>query len=246
MRVCRIDKATAQAIIVAKHYRKSLGIFWHGFGLFRDERIVGVCVFGQPSASIQKHAFSCRTFPLLELTRLVVDEGINNGASFLIANSLKMLKKPCAVVSYADTAQGHTGIVYQATNWLYTGAVKAHDSFYLVNGEKLHPITIRDRFGATKPAQWAKSNGVETIKPMPKHRYFYLLGKKQETKAMRALLNYRVECGYPKGEKAMYNSGPSCASVLSATKTGGRLSPESSQSRQRISHVQPQWFGELV
>jgi hypothetical protein len=28
------------------------------------------------------------------------------------------------LVSYADTRQGHMGIVYQATNWIYTGMTK--------------------------------------------------------------------------------------------------------------------------
>jgi hypothetical protein len=31
------------------------------------------------------------------------------------------MAKSTILVSYADTAQGHSGIVYKATNWIYTG-----------------------------------------------------------------------------------------------------------------------------
>jgi hypothetical protein len=71
--VKRIDKSIADLIISNKHYSKRLGIFWEGFGLFNDNKLIGVCCFGQPSAPIQKHAFKDRNFRLYELTRLVVD-----------------------------------------------------------------------------------------------------------------------------------------------------------------------------
>jgi hypothetical protein len=35
-----------------------------------------------------------------------------------------MLPKPTIVVSYADTAMGHIGYIYQASNFLFTGTTK--------------------------------------------------------------------------------------------------------------------------
>lgn len=215
MKVERISKAVAEPVIKNKHYSRRLGIFWEGFGLYADGVLRGVCCYGQPSAPIQKHSFKNRDFRLYELTRLVVDAGVKNGASFLIANSLKMLtQKPCAVISYADSAHGHCGIVYQATNWLYTGAVVAHDSLYQVGNEILHPMTIRDRYGVTEPAKWAKDNGHQQVKPKEKHRYFYLIGSKAQKAAMLQCLAYPVESGYPKAEKSMYDAGPECAEFV--------------------------------
>lgn len=212
MRVERIDKQTAQAVVEKKHYSRRLGIFWEGYGLFDGDNIVGVCCYGQPSAPIQKHAFKDRNFRLYELTRLVVDTGIENGASILVGRSLQMLtEKPSAVISYADTSQGHCGIVYQATNWTYTGAVVAHDSLYIVDGEKLHPMTVRDRFGVTEPAKWARDNGIQVVKPDQKHRYFYFLGTKRQKSEMAARLSYPVIDEYPKREKAMYDAGMPCS-----------------------------------
>jgi hypothetical protein len=214
MKVISITKQVAKYVIEAKHYRKTLGIFWYGFALIKDDKLVGVCVFGQPSAPIQKHAFANRDFPLMELTRLVVDDGVKNGASFLIANALKQLNKPCAVISYADSAQGHCGIVYQATNWVYTGAVTAHSNLYRIDGEILHSMTLRDRYGVTNSVAWAKQNDIEIIPPKPKHRYFYFVGSKREVASMKSKLKYKTLTSYPKSNKTVYDSGESCESVL--------------------------------
>ena len=215
MEVRRITKAEASVVVCAKHYTRRLGIFWEGFGLFADGALVGVACYGQPSAPIQKHAFRDRDFRLYELTRLVVDRGVGNGASTLIGRSLQMLnERPAAVISYADGGQGHCGIVYQATNWLYTGAVKAHDSLYLVGGEKLHPMTIRDRYGVTEPAAWAREHGHEKIAPQPKHRYFYFVGSKSDRRRMLSRLAYLVLPEYPKADKTLYDCGPSVEQCL--------------------------------
>lgn len=217
MIVKRINKATADAIISLKHYSGRLGIMWEAFGLFEAGVLMGVCCYGQPSAPIQKHAFTDRDFRLYELTRLVVDRGApRNSASFLISQSLKLLKEqPCAVVSYADSAHGHSGIVYQATNWLFTGSTKAHDSLYLVDGVKTHVMTIIDRFKVTDPGRWAKENGIERIKPGLKHRYFTFSGSKTEKRRMLKKLRYPIIAEYPKSDKTLYDCGVSIPDLMS-------------------------------
>jgi hypothetical protein len=210
----RIPKKLAQTVVEAKHYSRRLGIFWEGFGLYQDGALLGVCCFGQPSAPIQKHAFRDRDFRLYELTRLVVEAGVPNGASTLIAGALRQLAvRPAAIISYADSAHGHCGIVYQATNWLYTGAVKAHDSLYLIDGVPTHPMTLRDKLGVLDPTAWAKANNVETIPPMEKHRYFQFVGTTAQRKAMLTRLAYPVLPIYPKRDKVTYDAGPSIAAL---------------------------------
>ena len=218
MEVRKIDKQTAQNVIINKHYTKRLGIFWEGFGLYDGQKLIGVCCYGQPSAPIQKHAFKERDFRLYELTRLVVDRDVKNGASILVGRSLQMLsEKPSAIISYADSSQGHCGIVYQATNWIYTGAVTAHDSLYMVNGEKLHPMTLRDRYGVTEPAKWAKENGYKQVKPEPKHRYFQFVGNRKDCHKMKNKLNYHVVSQYPKSEKTTYDDGDKCSRYIESS-----------------------------
>lgn len=190
-----------------KHYSRRPSIFWAGFGLVIDDLIQGVVVYGQPSPPIQRHAFRDREFKLYELARLVVQTTERNAASFLIGQSLRMLEPHCAVVSYADSEWGHCGIVYQATNWLYTGATVSHDHMYIVDGVRTHPMTLRER-GITDPKRWARENGVATAKPLQKHRYFYLRGSRRQVKDMKAALSYPVLPDYPKGDKQTYDAGP--------------------------------------
>lgn len=207
MRVIPCNKRICDLFVTEKHYSRKPSIFWAGFALVIDDTIQGVCVFGQPSPPLQKYAFTARDFKFYELSRLVVQTKEKNAASFLVGNALRKLQKPAAIVSFADTAKSHAGIVYQATNWYYTGATVSHDTLYLVEGEVLHPMTIRDRFQTTEPKKWAKANNIPTIRPMQKHRYFFFVGSKNEKAAMLQKLRYPVINTYPKMDQNRYDDG---------------------------------------
>jgi hypothetical protein len=208
MNVIQITKQTAEQFVLTKHYSRRASIFWTAFGLEEQGLITGVVVYGQPSPPIQKHAFKDRDFRLYELTRVVVQSKTKNASSYLVANSLKMLEpKPCAVISYADMEQNHCGIIYQATNWFYTGSTKSHDKSYLVDGKRVHPMTLRDK-GITDPTRWAKENGVVMIKPMEKHRYFQFVGNRRQRQIMRDKLKYPILNTYPKCDQRRYDDGP--------------------------------------
>lgn len=206
-RVVALTKKQCEDFVVNKHYSRRASTFWAGYGLVINNKVEGVVVYGQPSPAIQLHAFKQRNFRLYELTRLVIQTDEKNAASFLIGNSLKLLEKPSAVVSYADSEYGHAGIVYQATNWLYTGSTVSHDHAYIIDGKRTHPITLRDR-GITDPKRWAKENGIETVRPMRKHRYFYFNGSRSEKASMLKKLAYKVVSQYPKMDRGSYDDGP--------------------------------------
>lgn len=207
LEVVEATKSLCEEFVVKKHYSRRASIFWKGFALVDGANVCGVCVFGQPSPPIQKHAFKDRDFKLLELSRLVIQTPERNAASFLVSHSLRMLDAPCAVVSYADSEQGHCGIVYQATNWIYTGSTVSHDRAYIVEGKRVHPMTLRDK-GITDPVRWAKENNVQTIKPLPKHRYFYLVGNQKQRKRMKEKMSYQAINQYPKCDQSRYDDGP--------------------------------------
>lgn len=207
MQVVPIEKRVADIFVCLKHYSQRASIFWQGFGLVEDGHIVGVVVYGQPSPPIQKHAFADRDFRLFELSRLVIQTKTKNAASFLVGRSLKMLApQPCAIVSYADMEQSHCGIVYQATNWLYTGATKSHDKAYLVDGKRVHPMSLRDK-GITNPTAWARTNNITMVAPMKKHRYFTFAGNARDKKMMQSKLNYPALSQYPKCDQSRYADG---------------------------------------
>lgn len=209
MTVVPLSKTVCERFVLAKHYSHRASIFWAGFGLESDGMIEGVVIYGQPSPPVQRHAFKDRDFQLFELSRLVIQTAEPNAASFLVANSLQqLLPRPCAVVSYADTEWGHCGYVYQATNWRYTGATKSHDHAYLVDGRRVHPITLRDR-GISDPKRWARENNIKTIPPLPKHRYFIAVGSSRQKRKIWEKLVYPVVTPYPKLDPARYDDGPS-------------------------------------
>lgn len=207
MNVIPIDKATAELFVKKKHYSRRASVFLAAFGLEIGGKIEGVVVYGMPSPAVNRHAFRDRDFRLYELSRLVVQTKERNAASILVGRSLQMLPAPCAVVSYADTEQGHSGIIYQATNWTYTGATVSHDHLYMIDGERLHPMALRDR-GITDPKRWAKDHGIETVRPSPKHRYFFSIGDRRQRRSIMNRLVYPVVHEYPKSEQTRYDDGP--------------------------------------
>lgn len=210
-RIIPIAKKQAETLVLARHYSRRASIFWAAFGLVIDDKIEGAVVYGQPSPPIQRHAFRNRDFRLYELSRLVIQTRESNAASFLVGRSLRLLEKPSAVVSYADGEWGHFGAIYQATNWFYTGATKSHDHAYLIDGKRVHPITLRYK-GISDPKRWARENNISTIPPEPKHRYFFLNGSPGQRRKMLKTLAYPI-VPYPKGNQRRYDDG-ACVTLL--------------------------------
>jgi len=204
-----ISYKEAMVWCLEKHYAKRKPMYQHAFALVENGMIEGVVVYGRPPVQIEKKMKKGlgENFTTYELVRLVVQSETKNACSLLVGKSLKMLPKNNIVVSYADTAMGHSGIVYQATNWLYTGGNKAHDSEYIVNGKKMHPKTITERLGITAVAKWAKENNIERIPPKIKHRYFFINTGKKERKRMIKDFPYEIMSEYPKSKKTMYDAG---------------------------------------
>lgn len=210
MKVLPIKNEEAEPWLLYKHYAKRIPIIRFAFGLYENNKLVGIVTYGPtPTPQVQKFMLGLGwENNIVELNRLCIETKTKNAASFLISNSLKMLPKPMAVVSYADGGQGHIGYIYQATNFIYTGAVTAHDDEYMVNGKKTHARSLAAR-GITNPKEWAKQNNIQIIKAKPKHRYVYFCGNKQQKKLMKYLLTYKIFDKYPKGESKRYDAGGS-------------------------------------
>jgi hypothetical protein len=208
MKVLPIKSQEAEPWLLYKHYAKRMPIIKYAFGLYENNLLVGVVTFGPtPTPAVQTYMLGDGwADKILELNRLCVESNNKNAASFLVARSLQLIPKPMAIVSYADGGQGHVGYIYQATNFIYTGAVTAHDAEYLINGKKTHARTITAS-GITNPKEWARQNNIEIIKPKPKHRYVYFCGNKKQKAEMMSLLTYPIVKEYPKGESKRYDAG---------------------------------------
>ncbi len=167
------------------------------FGLFRGGEVVGVIVYGTPSSAPLRSGICGpdRAGDVVELCRLWIQDGQpKNSASHLIGRTLPKCGKPI-VVSFADTSQGHVGVVYQATNWIYTG-LSAKRTNWTIEGDARHCQTIADKHTA---AQLRETYGAAfTLQPRPlKHRYVYFNCDRKTRQELLSLLRYPV-LPYPK------------------------------------------------
>lgn len=192
MKVIPIKNEETYPWLLEKHYAKRIPSISFSFGLYKNNELFGVVTFGMPASNtlcegicgVENKQY------VLELNRLCLQENNKNEASFLISNAIKQLPKPKIIVSYADTAQGHVGYVYQATNFLFTGTTKIRTD--MDAGEGKH------HRHATDPS-------IRKVRSA-KHRYVFIHGTKTQKNKLLKDLNYEIE-KYPKGEIKRYDAG---------------------------------------
>lgn len=159
------------------HYAKAVPVNPIGFSVFNSKsEWCGCILYGQGANNNISQPYNLRPGQVVELVRMALN-GKQESTSKAMAISLKILPKylPLVrlVVSYADIDQGHSGIIYQATNWFYEGCFgNGSVSCYIVNGKKLHKKSIYSMI---------KSNSFEEIKKRldPNAKQFVSLGKRK-------------------------------------------------------------------
>jgi hypothetical protein len=207
MKVLPIKNEETYPWLLEKHYAKRIPQIMFAFGLYEEDRLMGVVTYGIPASPSLCMGICGKEYAdkVLELNRVCLQNNDKNQASFLVANSIKLLPKPSIVVSYADTGQGHVGYVYQATNFIYTG-LSANRVDWTVKGlEHKHSKTLSD--GMTLESIKEKyGDDFYYTERSRKHRYIYFHGDKRQKKLMNQLLKYKTE-PYPKGDSQKYDSG---------------------------------------
>ena len=195
MKVLPINTFEVEPWLLEKHYAKRMCPISYAFGLYEDNQLVGVVTYGVPASPFLCMGVCGEEYKdiVLELNRLCLNDGIKNGASFLVGKSLQMLPKPTIVVSYADTSMNHIGYIYQASNFIFTGTTKERTDMAGENGKH-----SRHNLGKSE----------NRINRSAKHRYIYFVGNKHQKKLLMNKLNYSIEA-YPKGNSQRYNSGKS-------------------------------------
>lgn len=109
-------------------------------GVWEAGVFCGCVVFGRGGAQHIGTPYGLDQSKVCELVRVALGNH-QTPTSRIISIALKMIAKEfCGirlVVSYADSAQSHLGIIYQATNWIYVGVSKG-DTEVLINGKWCH------------------------------------------------------------------------------------------------------------
>ena len=196
--------------LLNRHYAKRKCPISYAFGAYRSGKLVGVVTFGTPASAPLREGVAGKDWSesVLELNRLCC-ESEKNLASELVGKSLRMLTKPSLVVSYADTAQGHVGYIYQATNFIYTGLSAKRTDWKIKGREHLHGATVADESrGQVNRVEWMREKYGDDfyLEDRPrKHRYVFFCGSRRQRKDMRSALRYDEE-PYPKGESRRYDT----------------------------------------
>jgi hypothetical protein len=192
-----IHTTEAEPFILNRHYAHRMCSISHAFGAYDMEtenrgNLIGVVTYGMPASPSLCVGVCGEEWKdkVLELNRLCCDSR-ENLASYLVGTSLRMLPKPLIIVSYADTAQGHVGYIYQATNFIYTGlSAKRTDVFNPLGKHSRHTE------GLDTSIRQDRSR---------KHRYIYICAHKRDKKTILGALNYKAE-PYPKGDSKRYDT----------------------------------------
>ena len=196
----RIPCKTAKAYIIKNHYSHGChnapspcyGLYEWGDGI----KLIGVLMFATPcSEAVRESVFgSERKDSVIELHRLhILDVTPTNTESWFIAKCLKLLKRDLprvkAVVSFADSTEGHEGTIYQATNFFYIGKTGECVFYMDQSGRLRHPR----QNGVRITPEMAAERGWKPVKRLAKNRYLaFVASSKRERKELIAMCKYDI------------------------------------------------------
>jgi hypothetical protein len=186
--VSKIDQRSACLFVSQHHYAGGMGNAAIPFGLFDNptSKLMGVIAFHAPiSENVRASVFGeDHKDSVIELHRMAIHpDAPHNTATWFISRALDALKehkpKYKAVISMADTTEGHDGTVYQAANADYYGTT-GKATFYRDGMDRLR--APRQCGENITPAE-AEERGWKVEKREAKHRYVFWLPDEYESKS---------------------------------------------------------------
>jgi hypothetical protein len=155
--VAPIGEAEAKDFVLRHHYSASYPAARRRFGLFRGGRIVGAAVFSHSmNQRTLVNAFGGAAEESLELGRLVLLDDVEfNGETYLIGYCRRSLRREGfrGIVTFADPnprtsidgqliLSGHIGVIYAASQAIYTGLTEPSSIYLLPDGKVLSKRAI--------------------------------------------------------------------------------------------------------
>lgn len=193
-----VPRKAIQNFIHKYHYSHDTNGIQHMecFALFKegkfgfDKEMIGAAMYAIPSMpSTAKKYHPDNPDRCRELRRLCcVDEAPTNTESYFIAQTLKLLKQTTdveVVVSFADLEQGHSGVIYRASNFHYLGQT-GKGQVLMVDGKKYHARSmnqpIKPYSRELKRRYESGDKDIYYVDTKPKNIYVYYLNKKVKKK----------------------------------------------------------------
>ncbi len=151
--------ADAQALVREFHYARggsNTAVYVHGLYHEMTDMLCGVAWWLPPTRVACESVNREQWQRVLSLTRMVMHPlAPKNSCSFLLARSIKAIKKDgrfVSLVTYADESQGHTGGVYRAANWGYVGRTGPYPRWLDRDGKQVAPKATTNRTKAQMEA----------------------------------------------------------------------------------------------
>lgn len=146
-------------------------------GVWEDDKFRGAIIFGLGANRHIARPFGLKDTEVAELVRVALAPGREHPTSKCVAISLRLLRRQSPglklVVSYADSGQGHRGVIYQAGGWIFLGG--SEQSYIKVLGKVEHPRSLYDRYGRNgQSIPWLRENvdpRAERVPMPPKWKY---------------------------------------------------------------------------
>lgn len=191
----RLEIASPKAIRYALmnfHYAKRIPICQCSYSVFNEaNEWCGVICYSIGANNGLGNPYGLSGGQCCELVRVALN-GKQKNVSMVISKSIALLKKSNPlielIVSFADSEQGHVGVIYQASNWLFCGeSIPANE--YLYNGKRYHGRAFRKIHGSHLNFM---NKGLEIVIGSAKLRYAYPISKR-----MKLLFN-TLSKPYPK------------------------------------------------
>ncbi len=186
-----LDKKEVARWAKSYHYAKRVPSISFAYGWVSEEgELQAILAIGKPASNALCEGVCGKDNKqyVYELQRICAKDNLEVALSTFVGAVLRVLPN-LILVSYADSAMGHFGTIYQATNWLYTGATRARTD--IATGKHSRHYEKAESY----PNRVPRSS---------KHRYVIFTGDKRFKKALRKELNYSI-APYPKGEGNRYD-----------------------------------------
>jgi hypothetical protein len=175
-------------------------------GAWEGGAFIGVVVFGVGATSDLVKRYGLKPQQGCELVRVALTRH-QWPVSRIVSVALRFIKKQFPglrlVVSFADPDRGHSGGIYQAGGWFYTGKSEASDE-YIYKGKRWQGRSFRNSYKGME-----HHPDVQIVKGSSKHRYLMPLDDEMRRRIEPLRKPYPKRCAgsdttdtptYPVGE----------------------------------------------
>ena len=195
LRLIPISRVDAKKLIVRNHYSHTMPGGTKCFGVMRKGKMLGAMTFGVGPYYGYKLVNDATPDDVVTLTRLwLSDELPRNSESKVLGIALRSLKRDTSlkfILAYSDPAFGHLGMIYQATNWLYTGLSAATPLYDIGDGTLHHSRSLAHQLGSHS-IRYLTLQGInaKAIPQSAKYRYIYFLDEAWKSRLAMPALPY--------------------------------------------------------